>query len=461
MTAPSMLAPGSAALRSTVHMCVGAGQARTHMTPPTKSHTVNMRSRFRGSPLRLGKRLQPLKAASTGNPLPGSTPEVIEITETAQREDVNFGYTKENTGAYYDVEEQGVPKNVVSTGLDNLKRESRAILNTVFPKYFLPTPEGELLRKLEMTEQTRLKLAKLELSNAAIWERERKREEEGGEVYAPWLIKVPYYLLCYMLDAIFDGRPIQRFWFLETVARTPYFSYSTMLYIYEVLGWWRRSSELRKVHFAEEWNEYHHLLIMESMGGDRAWIDRFFGQHSAVAYYLALVVLWLISPTIAYNFSELIEAHAVDTYEQFVEQNEELLKTIPAPRVAREYYEGEDMYLFDRFMTEREFGSRRVQVDTLYDVFRTIAEDEGEHVKTMAACQDEKTLFRNPTAVNTGTAVAVLAIVASRFQAEIIEALGPALENPAVASAFETAGNVAEALNVEALMDALLSLLVL
>jgi len=377
------------------------------------------------------------------------------------QEDVNFGYTKENTGAYYDVEEQGVPKNVVSTGLDNLKRESRAILNTVFPKYFLPTPEGELLRKLEMTEQTRLKLAKLELSNAAIWERERKREEEGGEVYAPWLIKVPYYLLCYMLDAIFDGRPIQRFWFLETVARTPYFSYSTMLYIYEVLGWWRRSSELRKVHFAEEWNEYHHLLIMESMGGDRAWIDRFFGQHSAVAYYLALVVLWLISPTIAYNFSELIEAHAVDTYEQFVEQNEELLKTIPAPRVAREYYEGEDMYLFDRFMTEREFGSRRVQVDTLYDVFRTIAEDEGEHVKTMAACQDEKTLFRNPTAVNTGTAVAVLAIVASRFQAEIIEALGPALENPAVASAFETAGNVAEALNVEALMDALLSLLVL
>jgi len=386
---------------------------------------------------------------------------LTEIEGCAVTEDVNFGYTKENTGAYYDVEEQGVPKNVVSTGLDNLKRESRAILNTVFPKYFLPTPEGELLRKLEMTEQTRLKLAKLELSNAAIWERERKREEEGGEVYAPWLIKVPYYLLCYMLDAIFDGRPIQRFWFLETVARTPYFSYSTMLYIYEVLGWWRRSSELRKVHFAEEWNEYHHLLIMESMGGDRAWIDRFFGQHSAVAYYLALVVLWLISPTIAYNFSELIEAHAVDTYEQFVEQNEELLKTIPAPRVAREYYEGEDMYLFDRFMTEREFGSRRVQVDTLYDVFRTIAEDEGEHVKTMAACQDEKTLFRNPTAVNTGTAVAVLAIVASRFQAEIIEALGPALENPAVASAFETAGNVAEALNVEALMDALLSLLVL
>jgi len=395
--------------------------------------------------------------------------EIEQAYAAARRECMNeegcsvtdFGYTKQNTGAYYDIEEQGVPNNVVSMGLDNFKRESRAILNAIFPKYFLPTPEDKLLRKLEITEDTRRKLAKLELSNAAIWERERNREEGGGEVYAPWLIKIPYYILCYMLDVIFDGRPIQRFWFLETVARTPYFSYSTMLYIYEVMGWWRRSSELRKVHFAEEWNEYHHLLIMESMGGDRAWIDRFFGQHSAVVYYLALVVLWLISPSIAYNFSELIEAHAVDTYDQFVEQNEELLKTIPAPRVAREYYEGEDMYLFDKFMTEREAGSRRVQVDTLYDVFRTIAEDEGEHVKTMAACQDEKTLFRNPTVVNAGTALALLAVVTSRYQVQITEALGPVLESPMVGSAMETASNAAEVLNLEALVDALLSLLVL
>ena len=27
-----------------------------------------------------------------------------------------------------------------------------------------------------------------------------------------------------MLDVIFENRPIQRFWFLETVARMPYFS---------------------------------------------------------------------------------------------------------------------------------------------------------------------------------------------------------------------------------------------
>ena len=54
----------------------------------------------------------------------------------------------------------------------------------------------------------------------------------------------------------------------------PYFSYINLLHFYETMGWWRRSMEARKVHFAEEWNEAHHLLIMESLGGDQAWIDR-------------------------------------------------------------------------------------------------------------------------------------------------------------------------------------------
>ena len=36
-----------------------------------------------------------------------------------------------------------------------------------------------------------------------------------------------------------------------------------MLHLYESLGWWRRSAETKRVHFAEEWNEFHHLLVME------------------------------------------------------------------------------------------------------------------------------------------------------------------------------------------------------
>ena len=102
----------------------------------------------------------------------------------------------------------------------------------------------------------------------------------------------------------------------------PYFSYISMLHLYETLGWWRAGAELRKMcatnrpnaskfslpvvllyviswypvrgpaaesmvvphltscsavdrsHFAEEWNEMHHLQIMEALGGDRLWLDR-------------------------------------------------------------------------------------------------------------------------------------------------------------------------------------------
>lgn len=76
---------------------------------------------------------------------------------------------------------------------------------------------------------------------------------------APWFIRLPYHMLCWVLDLIYEGRPIQRFWVLEEVARMPYFAYLSMLHLYESLGWWRAGAALRKVHFAEEWNELHHL----------------------------------------------------------------------------------------------------------------------------------------------------------------------------------------------------------
>ncbi len=150
------------------------------------------------------------------------------------------------------------------------------------------------------------------------------------------IINVPSLALCSLLDVLFpENKPIPRFWFLETVARMPYFSYNTMLTIYELLGWWRRSSELQRVHFAEQWNEYQHLLVMESLGGDRSWRDRFLGQHAAIFYFLFMCLTWLASPALAYNFSELVEAHAVDTYGQFVDENKKVLRTLPAPRVAK------------------------------------------------------------------------------------------------------------------------------
>lgn len=181
-------------------------------------------------------------------------------------------------------------------------------------------------------------------------------------------------------------RPIQRFWVLETVARIPYFAYISILHLYESLGFWRAGADLRRVHFAEEWNELHHLQvglsqsvrlagrqagkagaklaavvgscgwgcakqwpsllllypdsqcpylvhsvvavcllcccvlhspqIMESLGGDQLWFDRFLAEHSAILYYWVLILMYLLSPKNAYAFSELVEWHATDTYAQ-------------------------------------------------------------------------------------------------------------------------------------------------
>ena len=293
--------------------------------------------------------------------------------------------------------------------------------------------QGELL--LEYLER-------MKLSNAKIWEREKRLPK----VESPWIIEGPYYLLCKVLDLWFpENKPVQRFWFLETVARMPYFSYTTMLTLYELLGWWRRSSELRKVHFAEEWNEYHHLLIMESLGGDRRWSDRFLAQHAALVYYFGLVVVWLLSPKLAYNFSEKIETHAVATYAQFTEENKELLESLPAPEVAKKYYEAEDLYLFDEFQTTTMLNTgeivslklnsrssdegdpldplsvRRPKIETLYDVFSNICEDEKEHVGTMNACQIEGVTLGTANTINALTALAIGGTVASKFTSRFAE----------------------------------------
>mmetsp|Transcript_3482 Transcript_3482/g.13469 ORF Transcript_3482/g.13469 Transcript_3482/m.13469 type:complete len:255 (+) Transcript_3482:767-1531(+) len=160
-----------------------------------------------------------------------------------------------------------------------------------------------------------------------------------------------------------------------------------MLHLYESFGWWR-AAELRKVHGAEEYNELHHLLIMEALGGNARWSDRFLGYHVAVAYYWLLIGVYFFSPRLAYQFMELLEAHAVDTYGTFVRENRERLKALPPPTVARSYYASDDLYYFDDFQVSTPPGARRPPCDTLLDVFQNICEDEAEHVKTMRACQD-------------------------------------------------------------------------
>jgi len=203
--------------------------------------------------------------------------------------------------------------------------------------------------------------------------------------------------LIFVINTLYRDRPIPGFYFLETVARVPYFACLSVLHLYETTGFWRRSDWL-KVHFAESWNELHHLLIMESLGGHKRWIDRFLAQHTALIYYWIVVALYLVAPRSAYYFMELVEGHAYESYDSFLKIHEAQLKAQSAPRLAINYYSDGDMYMFDDFQTDERWVARRPEIRNLYDVFVAIRDDEAEHVKTMVACQrpDAQFLVKSP-----------------------------------------------------------------
>ncbi|KAG7336907.1 alternative oxidase-domain containing protein [Nitzschia inconspicua] len=286
----------------------------------------------------------------------------------------------------------GPPANIWILGWNQFFRNLRAM------KGEYEDEENVHLSQEQRTLQKQL--FQLKLNSTAIWELETK----DGPIQAPWIIKVPYVVLCWLLDVLFEGKYVpSRFFLLETVARMPYFSYITMLHLYETLGFYRRSADVKRIHFAEEINEYRHLLIMESLGGDQQWWVRFIAQHSAIVYFIVLCVLWMISPSLSYKFSELLETHAVNTYGQFLIENEEELRKLPPTLAAIEYYSfGAADPFYEEFQTAAlSIGGkiRRPGQDmrNLYDVFRAIRADEADHVGTMKACLDEKVVLLSPS----------------------------------------------------------------
>ena len=201
-------------------------------------------------------------------------------------------------------------------------------------------------------------------------------------------------LLVFVINNVYRDRPIPRFYVLETVARVPYFSYVSVLHLYETLGLWRKADWL-KIHFAESWNELHHLLIMEELGGNKFWLDRLLAKTTALLYYWIIVLIYMVNPKAAYNFMEKVEQHAFHSYDDYLKANEAELKQQPAPQIAINYFRDGDLYLFDEFQTSHPNSYRRPKIDNLYDVFVAIRDDEDEHVKTMHACQQpqaDKTL---------------------------------------------------------------------
>lgn len=170
-----------------------------------------------------------------------------------------------------------------------------------------------------------------------------------------------------VIDKVYKDRDYARFYVLETVARVPYFSFVSVLHMYESLGIWRKADYL-ETHFAQTMNEYHHLLIMEDLGGDTRFVDRFFAQHMAFVYYWLTCLLYVVSPRMAYNLSEQVEEHAYHTYDEFLKHNEKIL-SIQMPTVTASAYYSD--------------------VENMYDVFVNIRNDEGDHVKTMQDCQND------------------------------------------------------------------------
>lgn len=346
----------------------------------------------------------------------------------------DYGF-RSGAGRLYQDDYGGVPKSMVELSISNFKKELMALRRSIRMDEYKEISEGlekislprrllfsigtsirenlasldtwledeNIVRKLNypknalderLTEEQAAMLAKVKqlvLDDKRVAQTEKDREAREGKVEAPAVIRLVYSSLCWVLDVLYEGRPIQRFWVLETVARMPYFSYISMLHLYESLGWWRAGAEVRKVHFAEEWNELHHLQIMESLGGDQLWVDRFLAEHAAVFYYWVLVLMYAISPSSSYALSELIENHAVDTYTVFSEQNKEVLQSIPPPLVALNYYKSGDLYLFDQLQTGwKSQEPRRPSCNNLHDVFVNIRDDEVEHVKTMHALKCNK-----------------------------------------------------------------------
>lgn len=321
-----------------------------------------------------------------------------------------------------------VPPSAIYLSIYNFRKELAALIQDISSSGMLDTDPEKLANQL--------KINSLQLSNRAIWAREKARPP----IKAPLLLLVPYYVLCWLLDALFEGRPISRLFFLETVARIPYFAYISCLHAYETLGWWRRSMQQKRVHFAEEVNELNHLYVMESLGGSRAWSVRFIAQHASIAYFFILVFMWLCSPTLAYGFSELIEAHAVDTYTEFAEANKQTLESMPVPQCARDYWEGPDKYDFDEFQSQRVKGSRRPVLRSLYDVFCTIRDDEFEHVQTMRACQDEQTVVQSPNIEAAVLLLAAAAVVSTQL-AGLDGSISSTLEGT-LSSALESGGGL-------------------
>jgi ubiquinol oxidase len=191
-----------------------------------------------------------------------------------------------------------------------------------------------------------------------------------------------------IMDFLFPD-PYRHFFVLETVARIPYFSYLSVLHLYQSLGK-HPSLELLDLHYKETVNEEYHLLIMEELGGNKNWFDRLIARFIGVVYYWFMVILYLIFPSSGYFMMEQIEAHATKSYTKFLKSEGEALKNQKAGKIALRYYFSEKA----RMTSNQESSNQDI---SLYEIFKSIRDDEIEHCKKMNFCSNMSSLYsQNP-----------------------------------------------------------------
>jgi len=225
-------------------------------------------------------------------------------------------------------------------------------------------------------------------TDAAVVLREAKPMDERIFKFNKFVVDTVYDLICLIYPVKGNDRDFARFFVLETVARVPYFAYLSVLHLRETFGE-RDLGDKMRTHYAEADNELHHLLIMESLGGNKNPFDRILAQTMAFGYYWYVIVVYLLSEEAAYHLSELIEDHAYETYDSFLTTQADKLKKMPVPAIANKYYVEDNPFLFDLFCTVKDvddqgnFSTRRPKLESLYDVFVNIRDDEKEHWKTL------------------------------------------------------------------------------
>ena len=142
--------------------------------------------------------------------------------EIKRQDPKNYGYRPRKLEKQQDI----IPLSFIQFCGKNIKKElTQKRYGFINDPYQNSTSQEESFRILNLRKE----LKKLKLDDKNIWIREQERDN----IECPRIMLMIYYSVCYVLDLVYKDKPIERFWFLESVARMPYFSYVTILHLYE------------------------------------------------------------------------------------------------------------------------------------------------------------------------------------------------------------------------------------